>query len=124
MQRTPVPNGIPVGSTGLPTRSSKSNWPSPRCRAARTPFPLPINLESSDMRDTEAFNLGDEYQAVPIAEGWGDTDWRAGVLLSGGDARGDRPAKSLYPQIFSSEEEALSFARHEVEAQVSQLGGL
>ena len=75
------------------------------------------------MRETEAFNLGDEYQAVPIAEGWGDTDWRAGVLLSGGDARGDRPAKSLYPQIFSSEEEALSFARHEVEAQVSQLGG-
>jgi hypothetical protein len=76
------------------------------------------------MRETEAFNLGDEYQAVPIAEGWGDTDWRAGVLLSGGDARGDRPAKSLYPQLFSSEEEALSFARHEVEAQVSQLGGL
>ena len=74
------------------------------------------------MREPEAFNLGDEYQAVPIAEGWGDTDWRAGVLLSGGDARGDRPAKSLYPQIFSSEEEALNFARHEVEAQVSQLG--
>jgi hypothetical protein len=76
------------------------------------------------MREIEAFSLGDEYQAVPIAEGWGDTDWRAGVLLSGGDARGDRPAKSLYPQIFSSEEEALDFARHEVEAQVSHLGGL
>lgn len=75
------------------------------------------------MRETEAFNLG-EYQAVPIAEGWGDTDWRAGVLLSGGDPRGDRPAKSLYPQLFSSQEEALRFARQECEVQVSQLGGL
>jgi len=76
------------------------------------------------MRETEAFNLGEEYQAVPIAERGGDTDWRAGVQLSGGDPRGDRPAKSLYPQIFSTQEEALSFARHEVEAQVSKLGGL
>lgn len=75
------------------------------------------------MRENEAFSLGD-YRAMPIAEGWGDTDWRAGVLLSGGDPRGDRPAKSLYPHSFSSQEEALQFARRECEAQVSQLGGL
>jgi hypothetical protein len=72
------------------------------------------------MRDCEPFDLG-EYQAMPIAEGWGDTDWRAGVLLSGGDARGDRPAKSLYPQLFSSQEEALQFARGECARQASQL---
>ena len=73
------------------------------------------------MRNTEAFNLGD-YRATPIAEGWGETDWRAGVLLSGSDPRGDRPAKSLYPQLFASEEEALRFARSECELQASQLG--
>jgi hypothetical protein len=72
------------------------------------------------MRETEIFSLG-EYQAMPIAEGWGDTDWRAGVLLSGGDPRGDRPAKSLYPQLFPSQQEALQFARRECELQVSQL---
>lgn len=59
----------------------------------------------------EVFNLG-EYRATPIAEG-GAGDWRAGVLLSGSDPRGDRPAKSLYPQVFSSREEALQFARSE-----------
>lgn len=72
------------------------------------------------MRDNQAFNLG-EYQATPIAEGWGDTDWRAGVLLSGSDPRGDRPAKSLYPQLFHSQEEAMQFARHECEQQASQI---
>ena len=73
------------------------------------------------MRTAETISLG-EYQAVPIAEGWGDTDWRAGVLLSGGDdARGDRPAKSLYPQLFASEEAALDYARHECERQATQL---
>ena len=60
-----------------------------------------------------------EYQAVPFAEGWGDSDWRAGILLSADDARGDRPAKSLYPQVFQSREEALDFARRECEVQVS-----
>jgi hypothetical protein len=72
------------------------------------------------MRHTDTFSLG-EYQAMPIAEGWGDTDWRAGVLLSGSDPRGDRPAKSLYPQLFSSQQEALQFARRECELQASQL---
>jgi hypothetical protein len=73
-----------------------------------------------DMRETEAFNLGG-YRAVPIAEGWGDGDWRAGVLLSGENPRGDRPAKSLYPQLFSSAEAALCFARRECERQASQI---
>jgi hypothetical protein len=73
------------------------------------------------MREIESFNLG-EYRAMPIAEGWGDHDWRAGVLVSAGDARGDRPAKSLYPQLFSSQQEALQFARRECELQASQLG--
>ena len=27
------------------------------------------------LRETEGFSLG-EYRAVPIAEGWGDADWR------------------------------------------------
>ncbi len=75
------------------------------------------------MRAIEAIELG-EYQATPIAEGWGDSDWRAGVLLSGSDPRGDRPAKSLYPQLFASQEEALRYARSECEAQASQLGAL
>ena len=73
------------------------------------------------MRDTECFSLGD-YQVLPIAEGWGDRDWRAGVLLSASDPRGDRPAKSLYPQLFASQQEALQFARRECERQASQIG--
>lgn len=72
------------------------------------------------MGKAESFHLG-EYQAVPIAEAWGDTAWRAGVLLSGDDPRGDHPAKSLYPQVFSSEEEALRFARRECEQQATQV---
>ena len=72
------------------------------------------------MRESEAINLG-EYQATPIAEVWGDTDWRAGVLLSASDPRGDRPAKSLYPQIFHSSDEALQFARRECALQATQI---
>ncbi len=74
------------------------------------------------MRDHETFDLG-EYRATPIAEGWGDTDWRAGVLLSGSDPRGDRPAKSLYPQVFHSQDEALAFARREWAMQNRTWGG-
>jgi hypothetical protein len=74
------------------------------------------------MREATPVDLG-EYQAVPFAEGWGDRDWRAGVLLSGGDARGDRPVKSLYPQLFSSEDEALRFACRECERQFAPLVG-
>lgn len=74
------------------------------------------------MLNHEAFDLG-EYRATPIAEGWGDTDWRAGVLLSGSDdPRGDRPAKSLYPHLFPSQEEALQFARGEWEREAARFG--
>lgn len=54
-----------------------------------------------------------EYRATPIAESWGDSGWKAGVLLSGGDARGDRPAKSLGPQVFESRAAAMDFAQSE-----------
>ena len=52
------------------------------------------------------------YEATPIAESWGDSGWRAGVLLSGEDVRG-HAAKSLGVQLFSSREEALTFAQSE-----------
>ena len=42
--------------------------------------------------ETEGFSLG-EYKAFPIAEGWGDTDWRAGVLLSGRRANHQRDGR-------------------------------
>lgn len=54
-----------------------------------------------------------EYEVTPIAECWGDSGWKAGVLLSGGDPRGDRPAKSLGDQVFPSREAALDFAQSE-----------
>jgi hypothetical protein len=54
------------------------------------------------------------YRATPIVEPWGDSGWKAGVLLSGGDdARGDRPAKSLGEQLFASREDAWQFAESE-----------
>ena len=52
------------------------------------------------------------YEATPIAESWGDSGWRAGVVLSGEDVRG-HGAKSLGAQVFSSREEALTFAQSE-----------
>ncbi len=54
-----------------------------------------------------------KYEVTPIAESWGDSGWKAGVLLSGGDARGDRPAKSLGDQLFDSREAALDYAQSE-----------
>jgi hypothetical protein len=57
------------------------------------------------------------YQATPIVEPWGDSGWKAGVLLSGDGARGDRPAKSLGEQLFASREDAWEFAE-------MQYGGL
>ena len=56
---------------------------------------------------------GDGYSATPIVEPWGDAGWKAGVLLSGDDARGDRPAKSLGAQLFASREDAWEFAESE-----------
>ncbi len=62
---------------------------------------------------------GEGYRATPIVEPWGDAGWKAGVLLSGGDARGDRPAKSLCAQLFASREDAWQFA----ESEYGSLGG-
>jgi hypothetical protein len=59
------------------------------------------------------------YRATPIVERWGDSCWKAGVLLSGDDARGDRPAKSLGDQLFASREDAWQFA----ESEYGSLGG-
>jgi hypothetical protein len=53
------------------------------------------------------------YQFTPIVEPWGDSGWKAGVLLSGDDARGNRAAKSLGDQLFSSREDAWQFAESE-----------
>ena len=63
------------------------------------------------MSDAAAF--ADGYRATPIVEAWGDSGWKAGVLLSGDDARGDRPAKSLGARLFASREEAWRFAESE-----------
>jgi len=53
------------------------------------------------------------YEATPIVEPWGDSGWKAGVLLSSSDPRGDRPAKCLGEQLFESREDALQFAASE-----------
>jgi hypothetical protein len=53
------------------------------------------------------------YRAIPIAEPWGDAYWRAGVLLSADEPRGDRPAKSLSPRLFGTREDAMHFAESE-----------
>jgi len=65
------------------------------------------------MSDASTLHAGDGYYATPIVEPWGDSGWKAGVLLSGGDARGDRPAKSLGERLFSSREDAWQFAESE-----------
>ena len=62
---------------------------------------------------------GEAYRAIPIVEPWGDAGWKAGVLLSGGDARGDRPAKSLCDHLFASREDAWHYA----ESEYGSLGG-
>lgn len=61
----------------------------------------------------EASDPTGAYQAIPIAESWGDSGWKAGVLLSANDARGDRPAKSLNARLFGTREAALDFAQSE-----------
>ena len=54
-----------------------------------------------------------EYEVEPIAEPWGDSGWRAGVVLGADEARGHQGAKSLGERVFDSREAALSFARSE-----------
>ncbi|MBV9889380.1 MAG: hypothetical protein JO090_00650 [Rhizobacter sp.] len=71
------------------------------------------------MPDRTMSSWGEAYRAVPIVEQWGDAGWKAGVLLSAGDARGERPAKSLGEQLFASREDAWQFANSEY----SSLGG-
>jgi hypothetical protein len=65
------------------------------------------------MSDASTLHADDGYSVTPIVEPWGDAGWKAGVLLSGGDARGDRPAKSLGERLFSSPEDAWQFAESE-----------
>ena len=65
------------------------------------------------MSERATSSWGEAYQAIPIVEPWGDTGWKAGVLLSAGDARGERPAKSLGDQVFASQEDAWQFANSE-----------
>ena len=57
----------------------------------------------------------DEAPHLPVGrvEPWGDSGWKAGVLLHGDDARGDRPAKSLGVHLFASREDAWRFAESE-----------
>lgn len=62
---------------------------------------------------SDATSSNGSYRATPIVEPWGDSAWRAGVLLSADDARGDRPAKSLCARLFSSREDAWQFAESE-----------
>ena len=65
------------------------------------------------MSDASTTYAGDGYLATPIVEPWGDAGWKAGVLLSAGDARGERPAKSLGDHVFASQEDAWQFANSE-----------
>jgi len=60
-----------------------------------------------------AASWGEAYRAIPIVEQWGDAGSKAGVLLSAGDARGERPAKSLGDHLFASREDAWQFANSE-----------
>jgi len=61
------------------------------------------------MHAAPAFSVG-EYLAIPIAESLGDGQWKAGLAISEGQARGDRPAKCMFTQLFLSRDEALRFA--------------
>jgi hypothetical protein len=65
------------------------------------------------MSERAASSWGEAYHAIPIVEPCGDTGWKAGVLLSAGDARGERPAKSLGDHVFASQEDAWQFANSE-----------
>ena len=65
--------------------------------------------------DTQA---AEGYEATPIVEPWGDSGWRAGVLLSSDGGRGNGAEKSLGEQLFSSREDAWQFA----ESQYGSLG--
>lgn len=61
------------------------------------------------MHTAPAFSVG-EYLAIPIAESLGDGQWKAGLAISEGQARGDRPAKCMFSRLFVSRDDALNFA--------------
>jgi len=65
------------------------------------------------MSERAMSSWGEAYRAIPIVEQWGEAGWKAGVLLSAGDPRGERPAKSLGEQLFASREDAWQFANSE-----------
>ena len=65
-----------------------------------------------------SFGSEEGYQATPIVEPWGQSGWKAGVLLSGDGGRGNGSAKSLGEQLFASREDAWQFA----ESQYGSLG--
>ena len=60
-----------------------------------------------------SFDSDEGYQATPIVEPWGESGWKAGVLLSGDGGRGNGSAKSLGEQLFASREDAWQFAETE-----------
>lgn len=64
-----------------------------------------------------SFGSDEGYEATPIVEAWGDSGWKAGVLVSGDGGRGNGAAKSLGAQLFASREDAWQFAE-------TQYGGL
>lgn len=52
-----------------------------------------------------------EYEVEPIAEPWGESGWRAGVVVHADPARSAPPARSVYAdRLFGSEGEAVAFA--------------
>lgn len=61
------------------------------------------------LQTAPSFSVG-EYLAIPIAESLGDGQWKAGLAISEGQARGDRPAKCMFSPLFMSRDEALTFA--------------
>lgn len=64
------------------------------------------------MQDAASYSSG-EYVALPIAEEGRDGQWKAGLCISLGQPRGDRPAKSLFPHPFPSRDAALRFAHYQ-----------
>jgi len=59
----------------------------------------------------EEESRGIEYPVEPIAEAFGNSGWRAGVVLHDNPARNEPPVRSVYAdRLFESEREAVAFA--------------
>src|SRR3990167_889236 len=100
--------GTAARSTALPMRLWKLNWLWLGNRVSARPPAMRTSKESS-MHTAPAFSVG-EYLAIPIAESLGDGQWKAGLAISEGQARGDRPAKCMFAKLFMSRDDALQFA--------------